>query len=123
MPGARQAIAPIRAWALAWFDAKADTAVLERAWRLAVMSAAPGDATSVAGPASAMVAACKRIGWQPVAPFAFAEPTGYVINCKVEAPATVCKAALEALDLWWSRRSSLCGDIGGPHTWNPTRLL
>ena len=53
------------------------------------------------------MAAAARIGWAIVSPFVFREPTGNLLDVRVEAPVTVRKAALEYFDDWCAGRSML----------------
>ena len=75
------------------------------------------------GPSGAAIAAAARIGWAMVSPFVFREPTGNLLDVRVEAPATVRKAALEYFDDWRAGRSMLFEQIGGPPYLDPLQAV
>ena len=115
MPGCREAVQPIVDWARAVFDDLAPTHILDAAWKKAAgnVGLADNPQEQVEGPAGAAMAAAVRIGWQMPSWYTFREADGNVLDARHEAPNTLFKAAMEAMDDWFAGRSKLAEQVEG----------
>ena len=73
-----------------------------------------GTPVIVDDPADAVRALAARLGWQWPNWHVLHDPSGYMLDLRVEAPLKVARAAEEAYDRRAASRSSLAEDIRGP---------
>ena len=111
LPGALPATAPIIAWSRAIWDELVPIDLLMRAWWHAIV-AVGADGGRPGGPAGAAVFAAKRLNWAFPHWAVLKEAHGYLLDCRVEAPKTVERAAADAFELVSAEQSWLATRMG-----------
>ena len=110
LPGALPATAPIVAWSRAFWDQLVPFDLLERSWRIAIVEVGVAGGRP-SGPAGAAVFAAKRVGWAFPHYAVFKEAHGHLLDCRVEAPKTIERAAADAFELASAGQSRLAARI------------
>ncbi len=116
-PGQELAIGPILEWAKAVWEASPDHDVLELAWRRALptVGLAARPSTAALGPAGAMVAACRRLGWDVPAATVLRDRLGVLLDLTDICPRTVEKYLKRDYDHWLLSGSDLAAQLAGHH--------
>ena len=114
--GGLMAIDPIHHWAVAVWDRLSTRDELADAWKAAMIGVAGAERpfNHVVGPASAMVASARRIGWSIPSPLAFIDSNGEHLDLSTVCPQIVMLKSKEALMRKEAATSSLAARIGGP---------
>ena len=102
-------VTPIKSWATAYWEAWADRMDMSRAYENAAnkLSKAKGTAwRHVDGPATALVATCKRIGWSSEDGRRFRDDLGQVHDIALDSPLAVAAAATRSVRRWCLRQTS-----------------
>ena len=120
-PGAGGAVAPIVDWANAIWDSVAPQVDLELVWKRAhsLIGNSPTPFRHVAGPGSAMLASCLRIGWKIPRYNTIMMADGTLIDMTSTCPMQVQKHAIQELRWLEANSSSLAARLGGPPDLEP----
>ena len=119
--GADLAVAPIYEWARAVWDGLVDKGDLQVTWQQALVTAglSAQPFLQVSGPAGAMVASARRLGWAVPSPKDFRTCDGTLLQLDSVCPAIVKLHAVDDLRRKEAAESSLANRIGGPPDLEP----
>ena len=121
--GALMSIDPIVAWAQAAWDGLASLADMEVAWRRAAIEVGLSENpfSVISGPAGAMLASARRIGWVMPAPLCFRTAEGTLMHLDHVCAWVVRQLAMDDLMRTEAASSSLAARIGGPPDLRPLK--
>ena len=100
-------VSPIKTWATAWWDGWMDSTAMRMAYKSAAsnLKEAKSSAWSrVHGPAAALVATCKRIGWRSSDGRTFKDDVGATHDVALDPPTSIAAAAQRSVRRWCLRQ-------------------